>query len=78
MSGIDNYMLDSNIEWQQEKLVEHINKLNEQSKARGAVGTLTTNLNHWAGYGVYNIGQFQLYLEREYEHNLAKEARRNQ
>jgi hypothetical protein len=78
MSGNGNYMLESNIEWQQEKLVEHINKLNEQSKARGAVGTLTTNLNHWAGYGVYNIGQFQLYLEREYEHNLAKDARRNQ
>ena len=78
MSGNGNYMLESNIEWQQEQLLDHINKLNEQTKARGAVGTLTTNLDHWAGYGVYNIGQFQLYLEREYEHNLAKEARRNQ
>ena len=60
------------------ELVEHINKLNEQSKATGAVGTLTNDLDHWAGYGVFNIGQFQLYLEREYEHNLRKDERRNQ
>jgi len=79
MSGNGNYMLESNIEWQQEQLLKHINKLNEQTKARDlAVGMLTNDLNHWAGYGVYNIGQFQLYLEREYEHNLAKDARRNQ
>ena len=38
MSGNGNYMLESNIECQQQKLVEHINKLNEQTKARGAVG----------------------------------------
>ena len=76
MSGIDNYMLESNIEWQQEKLVDHINKLNEQTKARGAVGMLTNNLNHWAGYGVYNIGQFQDYLEKEFQHNKEKDERR--
>ena len=76
MSGIDNYMLESNIEWQQEKLVDHINKLNEQTKARGAVGMLTNNLNHWAGYGVYNISQFQDYLEKEFQHNKEKDERR--
>ena len=76
MSGNGNYMLESNIEWQQEKLVAHINKLNEQTKARGAVGMLTNNLNHWAGYGVYNISQFQDYLEREFQHNKEKDERR--
>ena len=76
MSGNGNYMLESNIEWQQEKLVDHINKLNEQTKARGAVGMLTNNLNHWAGYGVYNIGQFQDYLEKEFQHNKEKDERR--
>ena len=76
MSGNGNYMLESNMEWQQEKLVEHINKLNEQTKARGAVGMLTNNLNHWAGYGVYNISQFQDYLEKEFQHNKEKDERR--
>tara|TARA_B100000809_G_scaffold222430_1_gene231392 strand:- start:719 stop:979 length:261 start_codon:yes stop_codon:yes gene_type:complete len=61
----------------QNNLSEHINKLNEQSKARGAAGTLTNDMDHWASYGVYNIGQFQLYLEREFEHNMAKDERRN-
>jgi len=60
------------------KLIEHINKLNEQTKARGAVGFLTNDPDHWAGYGVYTIGEFQLYLEREYEHNMRKDERRNQ
>ena len=57
------------------KLIEHINKLNEQTKARGAVGFLTNDPDHWAGYGVYTIGEFQLYLEREYEHNMRKDER---
>ena len=60
------------------KLIEHINKLNEQTRARGAVGFLTNDPDHWAGYGVYTIGEFQLYLEREYEHNMRKDERRNQ
>ena len=77
MSGNGNYMLESNIEWQQEKLVEHINKLNKETKARGAVGFLTNDLEHWASYGVYNINQFQDYLEKEYQHNLRKDERRN-
>ena len=76
MSGNGNYMLESNIEWQQEKLVDHINKLNEETKARGAVGFLTNDPEHWAGYGVYTIGQFQDYLEREFQHNLRKDERR--
>jgi len=59
------------------KLVEHINKLNEETRARGAVGFLTNDPDHWAGYGVYTIGQFQDYLEREYQHNIQKEERRN-
>ena len=59
------------------KLVEHINKLNEETRARGAVGFLTNDPDHWAGYGVYTIAQFQDYLEREYQHNIQKEERRN-
>ena len=60
------------------KLIEHINKINEETRARGAVGFLTNDPDHWAGYGVYTIGEFQLYLEREYEHNMRKDERRNQ
>jgi len=59
------------------KLVKHINKLNEETRARGAVGFLTNDPEHWAGYGVYTIAQFQDYLEREYQHNIQKEERRN-
>ena len=59
------------------KLVEHINKLNEETRARGAVGLLTNDPEHWAGYGVYTIAQFQDYLEKEYQHNMQKEERRN-
>ena len=58
------------------ELIKHINKLNEETKARGAVGFLTNDLKHWASYGVYTIGQFQLYLEREHQHNLRKDERR--
>ncbi len=39
-------------------LVNHINKLNQQTIDRGA--------------GVYTIGDFQLYLEREHERNMYK------
>ena len=76
MSGNGNYMLESNIEWQQQELVAHIDSINYETKARGAVGLLTNDLEHWAGYGVYNISQFQDYLEREYQHNLRKDERR--
>ena len=58
------------------ELIKHINKLNEQTRARGAVGFLTNDPDHWAGYGVYTIGDFQLYLEREHQHNLRKDERR--
>ena len=54
------------------ELVNHINKINQQTRARGAVGFLTNDPDHWAGYGVYTIGQFQLYLEREHERNMYK------
>ncbi len=76
MSGNGNYMLESNIEWQQQELVAHIDSINYETKARGAIGFLTNNLEHWAGYCVYNISQFQDYLEREYQHNLRKDERR--
>ena len=59
------------------KLIKHINKLNEETRARGAVGFLTNDPEHWAGYGVYTIAQVQDYLEREYQHNIQKEERRN-
>ena len=59
------------------ELINHINKLNEETRARGAVGFLTNDPEHWAGYGVYTIAQFQDYLEREYQHNIQKEERRN-
>ena len=60
------------------ELINHINKINEETRKRGAVGFLTNDPDHWAGYGVYTIGEFQLYLEREYEHNMRKDERRNQ
>ena len=75
MSGNGNYMLESNMEWQQQKLVEHIDKMNEETKARGAVGFLTNDPDHWAGYGVYTVEQFLDYLEREHKHNMEKEER---
>ena len=59
------------------ELINHINTLNQQTRDRGANGFLTNDPDHWAGYGVYTIGDFQLYLEREYEHNMRKEERRN-
>ena len=33
-------------------LVNHINKLNQNTRDRGAVGFLTNDPDHWAGYGV--------------------------
>ena len=59
-------------------LVNHINELNAETKARGAIGTLTNDPEHWAGYGVYTIGQLQDYLEKEFQHNVEKDERRNQ
>ena len=59
-----------------DNLVEDINKMNEKTKARGAVGFLTNDPNHWAGYGVYTAKQLLDYLEKEYQHNLEKDARR--
>ena len=53
-------------------LVNHINILNQQTRDRGAVGFLTNDPDHWAEYGVYTIGDFQLYLEREHERNMYK------
>ena len=59
-------------------LVDYINNMNAKTKARGAVGMLTNDPNHWAGYGVYTIEQLLDYLEREYQHNKEKDERRNQ
>ena len=53
-------------------LVIHINKLNQQTLDRGEVGILTNDPSHWAGYGVYTVGDFQDYLEREHERNMYK------
>ena len=50
--------------------------MNEKTKARGAVGSLTNNPEHWAGYGVYTAAQLLDYLEKEYQHNLEKDERR--
>ena len=36
-----------------ENLINYINKMNEKTKARGAVGYLTNNPEHWAEYNVY-------------------------
>ena len=60
------------------ELVKYINKLNEKTRARGAVGFLTNDPEHWADYGVYTIAQLLDYLEREFQHNVEKDARRNQ
>ena len=54
------------------ELVNHINKLNQDGKDRGGNVFLTNDPDHWAGYGVYTIGDFQLYLEREHERNMYK------
>ena len=59
-------------------LVNYINELNAKTKARGAIGTLTNDPEHWADYGVYTIKQLGDYLEREFQHNVEKDARRNQ
>ena len=59
-------------------LIKYINKMNAKSKARGAIGTLTNDWKHWAGYGVYTVEQLLNYLEKEYQHNLKKDERRNQ
>ena len=69
MSGNGNYMLESNIEWRQEKLVAHINQLN--SNAQDAmrnnpdlwIGMLTNDLNHWAEYGIYSVDDLENYLD---------------
>ena len=58
----------------QNDLVNHINILNQQTRDRGAVGFLTNDPDHWASYGVYTIGDFQLYLEREHERNMYKNS----
>ena len=58
-------------------LVDYINNMNAKTKARGAVGSLTNDLEHWAGYGVYTIEQLLDYLEREFQHNIKKDERRN-
>ena len=59
-----------------DNLVEYINKMNEKTKARGAVGFLTNDPDHWAGYNVYTAKQLLDYLEREHQHNLEKDERR--
>ena len=59
-----------------DNLVEYINEMNEKTKARGAVGSLTNNPEHWAGYGIYTAAQLLDYLEKEYQHNLEKDERR--
>ena len=61
-----------------DNLVNYINKMNEKTKARGAIGTLTNNPEHWAEYNVYTAAQLLDYLEREHQHNLRKDERRNQ
>ena len=58
------------------ELIKHINKLNEQTRARGAVGSLTNNPEHWEEYDVYTAAQLLDYLEREHQHNLRKDERR--
>ena len=50
--------------------------MNEKTKARGAVGSLTNNPEHWEGYGIYTAAQLHDYLEKEYQHNLEKDERR--
>jgi len=83
MGYMKNYMLESNMEWYREhgeKLVEHINKINAESKKEMElekhlwVGMLTNDPDHWAEYGVHTVADLELYLEREYEREMRKEA----
>ena len=60
-------------ELRQKKLIEHIKKLNAETKASGAVGMLCEDVKHWESYNVFDIGDFQNYLQREYDRNLYKE-----
>lgn len=69
-----NYMVESNIEWyaeQREKLVEHIDKINSESKKmmeeeKGLwVGMLTNDPDHWAEYGVHTVSELENYLDAE-------------
>ena len=59
-----------NRELNMNELIDYINKLNEETRKSGAVGFLINDLEHWASYGIYTVGDFQLYLDREYEHNM--------
>lgn len=60
-------------EFRQKKLIEHIKKLNAETKASGAVGMLCEDVKHWQYYNVFDIEDFQNYLQREYDRNLYKE-----
>ncbi len=58
--------------FRQKKLIEHIKKLNAETKASGAVGMLSEDVRHWESYNIFDIGDFQNYLQREYERNMYK------
>lgn len=65
------------------ELVAHIDAMNamaqkEMDETPGLwIGKLTNDPKHWAEYGVYSVSALELYLEREYLHNLEKEERAN-
>ena len=54
------------------KLMAQIKTINEKCNTR-----LSIDPEHWAKLGVYNIGDFQLYLEREHESNMTKSDQRD-
>lgn len=58
--------------FRQKKLIEHIKVLNKDCNL-----SLSEDPKHWESLNVFDIGDFQLYLEREHEVNMKKSDQRN-
>jgi hypothetical protein len=62
-------------------LFERLTQINEDAKKRmdvypgDWVGMLTTDLAHWAEYGVYSADQLNAYLDVEATRNAQKDDR---
>tara|TARA_Y100000294_G_scaffold40270_1_gene36460 strand:- start:2024 stop:2275 length:252 start_codon:yes stop_codon:yes gene_type:complete len=58
--------------FRQKRLIEHIKFLNKDYNL-----SLSEDPKHWESLNVFDIGDFQLYLEREHEINMMKSERRD-
>jgi len=56
---------------EQIELRNHIDSVNDQSRKRMAnepglwIGIVTNDLDHWAEYGIYNVEQYEFYMDYE-------------